>query len=121
MAGLTAVVVVASATSFALRVLRSSDNAYAAAPQYAEQHIPRHAIIVAESSIAYEIPQRWCSPYASHSLSLCQKSASHIITWQTLLQPANGFHSKILASMVNNSVPVARFKGWNGAVVRKIR
>jgi putative flippase GtrA/4-amino-4-deoxy-L-arabinose transferase-like glycosyltransferase len=122
MAGLTAVVLVASATSFALRVLRPSDNAYAAVLQYAERHIPHHAIVVAESSIAYEIPQRWCSPYASSTLSLCQKSASYIITWQTFLQPTNPFHSKILASMLNNSVPVARFRGWNGTVVvRKIR
>jgi succinoglycan biosynthesis protein ExoA len=103
--------------SFALRVIRPSDNAFAQALHYAQHHIPRSATVVAESSIAYEIPQRWCSPYGTGLTSACQRSASYIITWQTFLQSDNPFNSEVLAKMLKHSVPVARFAGWNGTVV----
>ncbi len=115
------VILLASLGSFTLRVLRPSDNAFAQVLEYSQQHIPRTAIVVAESSIAYEVPQRYCSPYGRGLSSACQRNASYIITWQTYLQSANPFQSRVLARMLRNSVPVATFKGWNGTVtVRKV-
>lgn len=102
--------------SFNDRVLSRHDNVFAQVKRYAQLHIPHNDVVVAESSIAYEIPQPWCSPYGRQLTVTCQDAASYIITWATYLQSDNPFHSKPLAAMLHRAVPVAKFTGFNGTV-----
>jgi putative flippase GtrA/glycosyltransferase involved in cell wall biosynthesis len=102
--------------SFNDRVLSRHDNAFAQVKRYAQLQIPHNDVVIAESSIAYEIPQPWCSPYGRQLTVTCQDAASYIITWATYLQSVNPFHSKPLAAMLHRSVPVAKFAGFNGTV-----
>jgi glycosyltransferase involved in cell wall biosynthesis/4-amino-4-deoxy-L-arabinose transferase-like glycosyltransferase/putative flippase GtrA len=115
---LSVVVVAAGLGSFYLRVLSRNDNAYAAVRTYAITSIPRGALIVAESSIAYEIPQRFCSTDSQLQLSIaCQRNASYLITWQTYLQSDNPFGSKAITQLLSHARPIARFEDFQGTVI----
>jgi len=115
---LSAVVVAAGLCSFYLRVISHDDNAYAAVRTYAITSIPGDAIVVAESSIAYEIPQRFCSTDSQQQLTMaCQRRASYLITWQTYLQSDNPFGSRAITQMLAHARPVARFQDFQGTVI----
>lgn len=110
------VLVALSMLGFKWRIVDHDDNAMKSTQQYAELHIPRDAIVLAEESVGTIIPQQYCNIYNAWS---CGKVASYIITYSSQQHPVpdNSAFRQLLA----RSKEVTSFTGFKETItVRKI-
>jgi hypothetical protein len=115
---LAAAAAAAGVLSFGSRVLGNTGNAFEEAAAYMRASVPHSAVVTAESSLGYDIPQRYCEPYAQDWPSaLCQHQSRYLITWQTFLQSDNPLGNPGIAWMISHSRPVMTFTSFEGEVV----
>jgi 4-amino-4-deoxy-L-arabinose transferase-like glycosyltransferase len=81
--------------------------------QYAQQHIPRSAIVVADEQVGDLIPQRYCREQQS---AACLHHASYIITWNTYLQQTAKLADASYREIDVGARPVWSATGFNGTV-----
>lgn len=111
-----AVLVSLGLVSFRARLAESPGNVFQEAGQYVTTHIPRQAIVIAETPVDYEIPQRWCSPNGWRMDPKCLWQATYIVTWQTYLQSVNPYKFTTFDKVLRGSVKVITIPGFNGFV-----
>jgi 4-amino-4-deoxy-L-arabinose transferase-like glycosyltransferase/GT2 family glycosyltransferase len=108
----------AGTAAFGVRALGSTGNAFAETAAWMRADVPHSAVVTAESSLGYDIPQPYCEPSAQDWPSaLCEHASRYLITWQTYLQSDNPLGSPAIAWMIAHSRPVKTFSSFEGEVV----
>lgn len=113
----TVAAMAAGVVSFSLRGLSDGGNPFQEAAQYMSVHVPRSALVSAESPLGYDIPQRYCAPYEqSPPLASCVAHTRYVISWVTDLQTANPRHYLEVSELLRHSRVIAEFSNFQGTI-----
>ena len=116
---LASLAVIAGVTSFSLSTTAQSDNVLAQVQAYAAEHIPPHAVVVADEMVGDLLRQPYCR---EQDAKACLHHATYAVTWTTYLQSTFKLGDQAFTEEMAGARPVWSRRGFSAtATVWKLR
>ncbi len=110
-------VVLAGFLSFQIRVHSSPGNVLREAISYVRKNVPKNALVISATPVAYALSQKWCTQRDPNLSRACLNQADYLVTWQTYLQPINPENIPGFGVLLKESVKLKTIQGFNGEIV----